>query len=351
MVNWVLRTAMAATALLVCSQGALSQTVEVTAASRKALGISTATVRTESTIEGARMFGTVIAPPGNSSPVASPFEAVLLEPLVIPGMQVKAGDPVALMYSPEYETAQAEIESERITAEHMDHLLERVTELRELGLRSAQEADEAEHDSKSAHLNLAASQRRLSAVRSANGAGRFKLVAPASGTVASISVAAGQAVGMSEPFLSIFDGQRYWLDVALPERVANTFSIGSTVSLAGNAGKGTVVAIDPTIDARLQSIRIKIELPETGNWRLGQLVDLSLDTAGHDANMVIPARAIVQTGGMDCVFVDTGDSFRRVEVNVLTRSREDAVLTGGVEPGDRVAISGLAALKNLAEGV
>ncbi|WP_375209805.1 efflux RND transporter periplasmic adaptor subunit [Hyphomonas jannaschiana] len=351
MVNWVLRTALAATALLVCSQGALSQTVEVTAASRKALGISTATVRTESTIEGTRMFGTVIAPPGNSSPVASPFEAVLLEPLVIPGMQVKAGDPVALLYSPEYETARAEVESERIMAEHMDHLLERVTELRELGLRSAQEADEAEHDSRTAHLNLAASQRRLAAVRSAGSAGRFKLVAPASGTVASVSVAAGEAVGMSEPFLSIFDGQRYWLDVALPERVANTFTIGSSVSLAGNAGKGTVVAIDPTIDARLQSVRIKIELPESGSWRLGQLVDLSLDTAGQEANMVIPARAIVRIGGMDCVFVDTGDGFRRVEVTVLARSREDAVLTSGVEPGDDVAVSGLAALKNLAEGV
>ena len=350
MVNWVLRAALAITALIVSGQPALSQTVEVTAASRKALGISTAMVRTESTIEGARMFGTVIAPPGNSSPVASPFEAVLLEPLVIPGMQVEAGDPVALLYSPEYETARAEVESERIMAEHMDHLLERVTELRELGLRSAQEADEAEHDSKTAHLNLAASQRRLAAVRSAGGAGRFKLIAPASGTVASVSVGAGEAVGMSEPFLSIFDGQRYWLDVALPERVANTFTIGSTVSLAGNAGKGTVVAIDPTIDARLQSIRIKIELPETGAWRLGQLVDLSLDTAGQDTNMVIPARAIVRIGGMDCVFVDTGDGFRRVEVNLITRSREDAVLSSGVEPGDEVAVSGLAALKNLAEG-
>jgi hypothetical protein len=67
--------------------------------------------------------------------------------------------------------------------------------------------------------------------------------------------------------------------------------------------------------------------------------------------MVIPARAIVRIGGMDCVFVDTGDGFRRVEVTVLARSREDAVLTSGVEPGDDVAVSGLAALKNLAEGV
>ena len=93
MVNWVLRTALAVTSLAILGQPALSQTVEVTAASRKALGITTEPVRTESSIEGTRTFGTVIAPPGNSSPVASPFEAVLLEPLVIPGMQVEAGRP------------------------------------------------------------------------------------------------------------------------------------------------------------------------------------------------------------------------------------------------------------------
>jgi RND family efflux transporter MFP subunit len=351
MVNWVLRTALAVTSLAILGEPALSQTVEVSAASRKALGISTEPVRTESSIEGTRTFGTVIAPPGNSSPVASPFEAVLLEPLVIPGMQVEAGNPVALLYSPEYETARAEVESQRILAEHMDHLLERALELRELGLRSAQEADEAEHDSKSAHLNLAASQRRLSAVRSAGGAGRFKLVAPASGTVASVSVTAGEAVGMSEPFLSIFDGKRYWLDVALPERVVSTFSIGSSVSLAGSADKGTVVAIDPSVDARLQSVRIKIELPASASWRLGQLVNLSLDTAEQETNLVIPARAIVRINGTDCVFIDTGEGFRRAEVSVITRSRDDAVLSAGVSPGDQVAVSGLAALKNLAEGV
>ncbi|WP_273183444.1 efflux RND transporter periplasmic adaptor subunit [Hyphomonas adhaerens] len=351
MVNWVLRTALAITSLAILGEPALSQTVEVSAASRKALGISTAPVRAESAIEGTRTFGTVITPPGNSTPVASPFEAVILETLVIPGMQVKAGDPVALLYSPDYETASAELESQRIMAEHMDHLLERALELRELGLRSAQEADEAEHDSKTAHLNLAAYQRRLSAVRSTGEAGRFKLVAPTSGTVASVSVDAGEAVGMSEPFLSIFDGKRYWLDVALPERVANTFSIGSTVSLAGSAGKGTVVAIDPTVDARLQSVRIKIELPSSTSWRLGQLVNLSLDAAGQENNLIIPAQAIVRINGVDCVFIDTGSGFRRAEVSVLTRSREDAVLSGGVSSGDQVAVSGLAALKNLAEGV
>ncbi|MCB9961601.1 MAG: efflux RND transporter periplasmic adaptor subunit [Hyphomonas sp.] len=350
MVKWVIRTALAFACAAIAAGPALAQTFEVSPASRKALGISTAAVFNESAIEGESAFGTVIAPPGNSHPVTSPFDAVLLDPLVIPGMQVNAGDPVAILYSPEYETAHAELETQRLTVEHMDHLAERAEELRQLGLRSAQEADEAEHDSKSAHLAFAASQGRLNAVRPAKGAGRFELVAPASGIVADISVNAGDPVAMSDPFLSIFDGKRYWLDVALPERAANSIRIGAPVNLEGATEKGTVIAIDPKVDARLQTIRIKIELPNSTPWRLGQLVDLSLESSSGANALIIPARALVRIGGTDCVFVEEGSSFRRVDVTVLSRSRTEVSVQGTLKTGDQVAVSGLAALKNLAEG-
>lgn len=348
--NWLMRFALVATMAPIIAGTALSQSFEVSPASRKALGIATVPILAESGIDGSTSFGTVIAPPGTSHPVVSPFDGVLLEPLVIPGMQVKSGQPVALLYSPDYATARSELEAQRIMAEHMDHLYERTTELRALGLRSAQEEDEAEHDSKTAHLELAASQARLSAVRSARGAGRYQLVAPANGIVSEITVGAGEPVGISEPFLSVFDGSRYWLDVALPERLANTVSIGSSVNLPGVAGKGKVVAIDPKVDARLQSVRIKIELPTSPTWRLGQLVDLTLETPNQVASMVVPARALVRIAGTDCVFVETTGGFRRVNVEVLARSRDEVVLRGDLTNGDQVAISGLAALKNLVEG-
>ncbi|MBD3771186.1 MAG: efflux transporter periplasmic adaptor subunit, partial [Rhodobacterales bacterium] len=102
--------------------------------------------------------------------------------------------------------------------------------------------------------------------------------------------------------------------------------------------------------ARLQSIRLKIELPTSYSWRLGELVDLSFETQGAGSALVVPARALVRISGDDYVFVDTGDSFRRVPVSVQARSREEVVVQGDLSAGDQVAISGLAALKNLAEG-
>ena len=86
MVKWLARSAGVAIATLALAAPALAQTFDVSPASRKALGISTAPVLENAAIAGADAFGTVIVPPGNAHSVASPFEAVLLQPLVIPGM-------------------------------------------------------------------------------------------------------------------------------------------------------------------------------------------------------------------------------------------------------------------------
>lgn len=350
MVKWVLHTARTAILAVAFAGTASAQTFDVSPASRKALGISTAPAIQDSMIEGASAFGTVIAPPGNSHPVTSPFDAILLEPLVVPGMQVKAGDPVALLYSPEYETARAGLETERLAAQRMDQLAARAQELRELGLRSVQETDAAEFDAKSARLSYSASLARLNTVRPASGAGRFILVAPEAGVVAEISAEAGDPVSMSQAFLSVFDGERYWLDAAIPKRAANTIAIGAGVDLPGTDQKGTIVAIDPKVNAKMQSVRIKIELPPSGAWQLGQLVDLSLETPQEGAALVVPARALIRIGGVDCVFAETDNGFRRVEVTVLGRSRTEVIVQGDLSLGDNVAVSGIAALKNLAEG-
>lgn len=350
MVKWVLHTAQAVFLATILAGVASAQVFEVSPASRKALGISTAPVMQNSMIEGPSAFGTVVVPPGNSHPATSPFDAVLLEPLVIAGMPVKAGDPVALLYSPEYETARAELETQRLTVKHMDHLAERAKELRDLGLRSAQEVDEAEHDASSARLAFAASRGRLSAVRPAKGASQFTLLAPASGVVTEVMADAGELVGMSQAFLSVFDGERYWLDAAVPKRAVSAITIGDGVRLPGMDQKGTIVAIDPRMDAQMQSVRIKIELPSSGTWRLGQMVDLSLEIPKAGTALVVPARSLMRVGGVDCIFAEADGGFRRVEVTVLSRSRTDVIVQGDLALGDRVAVSGIAALKNLAEG-
>jgi cobalt-zinc-cadmium efflux system membrane fusion protein len=336
--------------LLALLAGAASaQSFEVSPANHKALGITTAPVIEDGAIEGVRGFGTVIVPPGNGHPVTSPIDAVLLKSLVVPGMQVKAGDPVAVLYNPEIETARANLETERLTVEHLDHLAERARELRALGLRSAQEVDEAEHDAKSARLAFSASQNRLRAAHSSKGDGRFTVVAPATGVVYDILAEPGEPVDMSQAFLSIFDGERYWLDVSVHTRAASNIRIGSKVELPDNE-QGAVIAISPKVDAQRQAVRVMVELPPSQTWRLGQLVDLGFKMPHAKNALMVPARALVRIAGRDTVFVETENGFRVTEVTVVSRSRNEIILNGGLTREDRVAVSGTAALKSLAEG-
>ena len=96
---------------------------------------------------------------------------------------------------------------------------------------------------------------------------------------------------------------------------------------------------------------VHIALPDGVSGRPGALVDVLFPTAADAEGLSLPARALVRLDGEEHVFVDRGEAFQALPVTVLTRTR-DTVTVGTVSlaEGDRVAVSGLAALKNMAEG-
>lgn len=340
-----------ATILFCISSLALAQTtIEVSPAVRAALGISVISVGESNSFNGATASGTVIAPPGQSHSVTSPFSGVLLQPLVVPGMQVSESQEVALLHSPEYSSAYAELETKRLTAEHDAHLAERAEELRKLGLRSNQETDQAHHEAKAAQLAFEAVNKQLASVVAADGAGRYKLIAPITGIVTHISAEAGTMVDASMPVLTIFSGKEYWAKAQIPERLVDLITVGASISLSNSMTPGEVVAVDPEVDTDSRSIEVLVRLPDDYSWRIGQLTSISFQTAINEGAISIPAKSVVRIDGQEFVFVETDTGFRGVAITTLARSRDQLLVNAELNPEDKVAIAGLAALKNIAEG-
>lgn len=323
--------------------------IEVSPATRTALGISVLSVRLIDSFEGARGSGVVIAPPGQLNQVISPFNGIMLEPLVMPGMQVSEGQDVALLHSLDYSSADAELETRRLTAEHKKHLAVRAEELRKLGLRSTQEADEAVHEAMAAQLAYDAISQRLALVHRAEGAGRFKLISPVSGVVVHVLMESGERVQTSMPVISIFEGSDYWARVQIPERLHSLVSVGAPAAVSNSATMGKIVSIDPEVDLTTRSVELLVSLPNDYQWRLGQLTDVTFQTAFDESALSIPAKAVFRMGGQEMVFVDTQKGFHAVPITTIVRSRDVFVVAAQLEEGDKVAVSGLAALKNLLE--
>lgn len=335
-----------------CSPAAAQSEIEISPAIRMALGVETATVSKAVASEGVSAPAIVIAPNGSLQTASSPFDGVMVNALKTPGSKVEAGEPVAVIYSNAYAEAAAELESRRLTMTHMAHLAARADELLKLGLWSEQEAEEAHHDSISARLAFYASKTQLEYVQRGDQPGQFILTAPAKGTVINVRPGPGELLRASEPVVSIFTDDAFWARAQMSERHAATLVTGASVIIDNFSEKGVIVSIDPEIDQATRSLDVVVELPPAYEWRLGAMITVSFETLPANEALRAPAKAIVRLGGADVIFVETPTGFRAVSVEIVSRSRDDALIrSDDVKPGDKVAIAGLAALKNLASGV
>ncbi len=326
--------------------------IEIPPASRMALGVETEAIATAAASEGVSAPAIVIAPNGALRTASSPFDGVMVDALKTPGSKVAAGDPVAVIYSNAYADSAAELETRRLTMAHMAHLAARADDLFELGLRSEQEADEAHHDAISAKLSFDALKTQLEYVQRGDQPGQFILTAPAAGTVTHVRPGPGESLGAGEPIVSIFTNGVFWARAQLSERHASALMAGAPVTVDNLSEKGAIVSINPEIDQATRSLDVVVELPTTHAWRLGAALTVSFETLPSDDALRVPSKAIVRLGGADVVFVETQTGFRMVAVDVVSRSRQDALIrSGGLAPGEKVAIAGLAALKNIASGV
>ena len=325
--------------------------IELSPASRMALGVETAMVSLANASEGVSAPAIVIPPNGALQTATSPFDGVMVDTLATPGAAVEAGDPIAVIYSAAYADGSAELEARRLTMAHMTHLAERADTLFKMGLRSEMEADEAHHDAISARLAYEAMETQLQYVRRSDQPGQFILTAPATGIVTHIRPGAGEMIEAGAPVASILTGDVFWARAQLAERHAAALKRGAFVTVDNLSEKGRIVSIDPEIDPETRSLDVVVELPSTQEQRLGAMLTLSFETVPGEGTMLVPAKAVVRIGGSETVFVETETGFRTMPVEVISRSRQDALVRGEITPDDKVAVSGLAALKNIASGV
>ena len=325
-------------------------TIDVSSDNRVALGIKTVGIKSASKLEHVKATGRVAAPINRKLSVSSPFEGVLLEPLVVAGMSVKKGQKLALIYSSNFAALKVEREQAQLMVNHNTELAERAGELGEIGLRSIEEVDEANHEAESSKITLSALDKRLNQVRAAAGMGRFYIVASADGIVTHTNAEAGDPLAKGAPVATVFIGDSYWANIAVPEDSIDVIAIGSVALLNNTDMTGRVIAIDPETDGVSRTVSVTVELPSEKSWRLGGLVTASFLSSPPIQSVPVPTRAIVRMSGETFIFQELENGFKPVPVTILSQTEQMSFVLGEIAEGDHLAISGLAALKNVAEG-
>ena len=176
------------------------------------------------------------------------------------------------------------------------------------------------------------------------------IVAPVSGVITDQQVtnAAGVAgLGSPNPF-TISDLTHVWILCDVYENDLASVHVGETAEVRLNAYPervftGRINNVSPVLDPTLRSAKVRIEMNNPGEMRVGMFVTATFHGQKKETNTVVPATAVLHLRDRDWVYVpDANKKFRRINViagaSLPNGSQE---ILSGVQPGQRVVTNAL----------
>lgn len=371
--------------LLGCSSSDSSQPLQGKSEGKPSVAVDVTPAQTRDLIEGVEVVGSLA--PKIESRVKSEYAGIVTEVYVTEWVRVKQGQPLAKLDTREADAvlqkAQAAVEAARanvlqaeVGGTRADREAERARNLKESGLITQQNFDDAQTEKAAAQARVSAAKAQLLAAEKELHQIRTRLAkailrAPLDGVVAQRDINVGDLVGeagSTRILFRIVDNRLLDLTVTVPSNEMAKVQVGqpltfTTDALPGQTFTGRVKFINPAVNETDRSIKVIAEIrndPEvlkSGLFVKGRIV------TGHRINVLeIPRSALlnwdvkarqgeiwvvvqgqaqrrkVQTGGLDQDWVEVASGL----------AAGDQVITRGgfnVQHGDRVKTNGTAAGK------
>ncbi len=338
--------------------------VELSAEAMSRAGIEVAPVTTSQAGTSLTLVGTV-QPNAYKTVVVTPVApGRVTRVLVELGQQVRVGQIVAHVYSPELADAQTRYLSARAELKAHEQELSRTEKLVEIGSASRQ-ALERLHAEHTAALSMVESNRsRLRLLGMADDAidslmdaaisGDLAIVAPTNGTVTARSANPGLNIDLTTPLMTIADLSTVWVMGDLYERDFGAVHVGTAVTVtsaayANESWSGTIGYIDPQIRPDTRTAQVRAELANPGGrLRFGMFVEMSVSRPSASKGILVPSAAVQVVGDHAVVYVADANAHgrfveRRVRVGDVVG--DSLQILEGVRAGEVVVTKGSFAVR------
>lgn len=184
---------------------------------------------------------------------------------------------------------------------------------------------------------------------------------PFGGTVLERMVEEGDYVSAGTPLFSVADLSRVWIQIDAYESDLPHVAVGQAVavtveSLPGETLEGKVAFIDPVVDPRTRTTRVRVEVPNRGGrLRPGMFATATVSGPSGDPDektnseaatggLTVPATAVLFTGPRSVVYVEVPGRERPTyavrEVVLGPRSGDVYPVKQGLKAGERVVTRG-----------
>lgn len=257
------------------------------------------------------------------------------------GRDVKKGEPMLYLYSPELFSAQEEyLQALKLASELKSDSDKSLKEMAVATVRSAYEK-----------LRLyGVSEEEIERIKSRGKPSDHMIIrAPISGTVIYKNGFEGMYVKEGTRLYTIADLSYVWAILEVYESDIVWIKLGQEVeilveSYPGEIFRGRIVFIDPFLDERTRTVGVRVEVPNSDRrLKPGMFVHAKLRVQMHD-KLVIPASAPLITGKRAVVYVEVSGAekptYEGRVIQLGPRADEYYVIKSGLKEGELVVVEG-----------
>lgn len=247
------------------------------------------------------------------------------------GEEVRSGQQLATIYSPELVSAQQELTTAASLKESQPALYKAVRNKLKLWKLSEDQIDQIEKSGQVREY--------------------FPVYANVSGTVSEIMVKAGDYVNQGSPLFKIANLNTVWAIFDVYENQVSLLKEGQKIDIVTNAYPDTkfdakISFIDPVLNSATRTINVRAVLQNpTGQLKPGMFVagSLGLTSKMKDGMIVIPESAVLWTGERSVVYIKTNPNdptFEMREVTLGDMLNEGYIVLSGLQNGDEIVTNG-----------
>lgn len=331
--------------------------IAISAAQMAQIGITLAPVEGTNIVMTDRLPARVTIPPNQERVVSAPDAGLVSNLLAAVGEEVAADQVIAILESVDFIGLQREF-LQAVTELRLARAdLRRDQQLNQEGIIAARrfletrgrfEQARARLDERRQALLLvgmdAVAIQRLENTRQLSST--LEVKAPIAGAVLENMTTLGQRVARADPLYRLAQLEPLWLELRIPlDRLPGVTS-GTAVALPCADAKAQVMAIGPSVDPINQTVLVRAEVKGArGCLRPGQFIEGRLQLGAAKQQFRIPSSALARGSKVTMVFVHAPFGFLATPVTVLSEQDGYAVVDGGLQVGQSVAASGIAAIK------
>ncbi|MFD0762746.1 efflux RND transporter periplasmic adaptor subunit [Lutibacter aestuarii] len=247
------------------------------------------------------------------------------------GEEIRKGQLLATIYSPELYAAQQELLTAISLKESQPELYNAVRNKLKFWKLSDNQINQIEASGKAKEF--------------------FPVYATVSGTVSEKLVEQGSAIKQGQPLLKISNLSTVWANFDVYENQIGLFKIGEEITITSNAYpnkefKGKVSFIDPVLNTKTRTVTLRVVLKNKNNeFKPGMFVEGKVNNATSNTNdiLMIPASAVLWTGERSIVYVKTNPNepvFEMKEIVLGNQIGTNYQVLKGLNNGDEIVSNG-----------